>query len=97
LRRCDEPRRRAVERDAADRFPPSAKREARAELPALHLPELREPVHASGGDESPVATELDVEDPDSVAVDDVELPPGQQRIQRELAAFRPGLTGPRAG
>ena len=83
-----EPRSRAVERDAPDRLRVAAERQGLAELSARHVPGLREPVHASGGDAPPVAAELDVEDRSSVSANDVELLPGRQPVQLELAAFR---------
>ena len=69
----------------------AAERQGLADLSARHIPCLREPVYAAGGDALPVGAELDVEDSRSMGANDVELPPGRQSVQLELAAFH--LTG----
>ena len=53
---------------------PAERRGPRGAFRSRHLPDPRDPVHAAGGDEPPVAAELDVEDRSPMgASNDVEL------------------------
>src|SRR6266540_752314 len=74
-------RTRAGVRDAPHRVRVAAERQGLAELSAPHIPGLREPVYASGGDVPPVAAELDVEDRSPMGVNYVELLPRRQPVQ----------------